>query len=151
MAMDKHPGYYYTPNEWARLGMQGPLPDERNRLLQREFAEMKINEVAEPVRRRIGGLESVLRYGNNGKVYRVNDHCWYVKKGEQEGLLCDRREREGGDWSRSARGKEDGPTEYVFVEAEFVDGKITLTNKIEVYSSIDDAKSEVTLQSIWPE
>ena len=22
--------YYYTPNEWARLGMWGPLPDERN-------------------------------------------------------------------------------------------------------------------------
>ena len=22
--------YYYTPNEWSRLGMQGPLPDERN-------------------------------------------------------------------------------------------------------------------------
>ena len=45
MGMDKHPSYYYTPNEWARLGMQGPLPDERNRLLQRELAEMKINEV----------------------------------------------------------------------------------------------------------
>ena len=22
--------YYYTPNEWSRLGMQGPLPDKRN-------------------------------------------------------------------------------------------------------------------------
>ncbi len=22
--------YYYTLNEWSRLGMQGPLPDERN-------------------------------------------------------------------------------------------------------------------------
>ena len=26
-------GYYYTPNEWSRLGMWGPLPNERNRLL----------------------------------------------------------------------------------------------------------------------
>ena len=25
--------YYYTPNEWSRLGMWGPLPDERNSLL----------------------------------------------------------------------------------------------------------------------
>ena len=23
-------GYYYTPSEWSRLGMWGPLPDERN-------------------------------------------------------------------------------------------------------------------------
>ena len=149
MAMDKHPGYYYTPNEWARLGMQGPLPDERNRLLQRDLAEMKINEVEEPGRRPVP-VDSVLRYDDNGKVYRVNPYCWYAKKGEQNGLLCDRREKDGGGWSRSARGKEDGPTEYVFVEVELVDGKITLTNKIEVYSSIDDAKSEVTLQS-WPE
>ena len=22
--------YYYTPSEWSRLGMWGPLPDERN-------------------------------------------------------------------------------------------------------------------------
>ena len=22
--------YYYTPNEWSRQGMWGPLPDERN-------------------------------------------------------------------------------------------------------------------------
>ena len=22
--------YYYTPSEWSRLGMQGPLPDDRN-------------------------------------------------------------------------------------------------------------------------
>ena len=22
--------YYYTPNEWSRLGMWGPLPNERN-------------------------------------------------------------------------------------------------------------------------
>ena len=22
--------YYYTPNQWARLGMWGPLPNERN-------------------------------------------------------------------------------------------------------------------------
>ena len=22
--------YYYTPTEWSRLGMQGPLPDDRN-------------------------------------------------------------------------------------------------------------------------
>ena len=22
--------YYYTPKEWSRLGMWGPLPDERN-------------------------------------------------------------------------------------------------------------------------
>ena len=28
---DKKPSYYYyTPTEWSRLGMQGPLPDERN-------------------------------------------------------------------------------------------------------------------------
>ena len=26
-------GYYYTPNEWSRLGMWGPLPNERNSLL----------------------------------------------------------------------------------------------------------------------
>jgi len=26
-------GYYYTPNEWSRLAMWGPLPDERNSLL----------------------------------------------------------------------------------------------------------------------
>ena len=25
--------YYYTPSEWSRLGMWGPLPDERNSLL----------------------------------------------------------------------------------------------------------------------
>ena len=22
--------YYYTPAEWSRIGMQGPLPDDRN-------------------------------------------------------------------------------------------------------------------------
>ena len=28
---DKKPSYYYyTPQEWSRLGMQGSLPDERN-------------------------------------------------------------------------------------------------------------------------
>ena len=28
---DKKPSYYYyTPKEWSRLGMWGPLPDERN-------------------------------------------------------------------------------------------------------------------------
>ena len=27
---NKPPSYYYTPQEWARLGMQGSLPDERN-------------------------------------------------------------------------------------------------------------------------
>ena len=28
---DKKPSYYYyTPTEWSRLGMWGPLPDERN-------------------------------------------------------------------------------------------------------------------------
>ena len=26
-------GYYYTPDEWSRLAMWGPLPDERNSLL----------------------------------------------------------------------------------------------------------------------
>ena len=25
--------YYYTPDEWSRQGMWGPLPDERNSLL----------------------------------------------------------------------------------------------------------------------
>jgi len=25
--------YYYTPDEWSRLAMWGPLPDERNSLL----------------------------------------------------------------------------------------------------------------------
>ena len=25
--------YYYTPSEWSRLGMWGPLPNERNSLL----------------------------------------------------------------------------------------------------------------------
>jgi len=25
--------YYYTPDEWSRQGMCGPLPDERNSLL----------------------------------------------------------------------------------------------------------------------
>ena len=28
--LDKPPSYYYTPQEWSRLGMWGPLPDERN-------------------------------------------------------------------------------------------------------------------------
>ena len=144
MGMDKDPGYYYTHEEWSRLGMMGPLPDGRNKLLQRELAEMKINEVAEPGRRRIGGLEGVLRYGNNGKVYRVNDHCWYVKKGEQEGLLCDRKEREGGDWSRSGRGKVDGPVEFVFVSRE------TGQKAKGSWPTVNDAKSEVTLQ-FWPE
>ena len=27
---NKPPSYYYTPQEWSRLGMWGPLPDERN-------------------------------------------------------------------------------------------------------------------------
>ena len=28
---DKKPSYYYyTPTEWSRLGMWGPLPDDRN-------------------------------------------------------------------------------------------------------------------------
>ena len=27
---NKLPSYYYTPQEWSRLGMWGPLPDERN-------------------------------------------------------------------------------------------------------------------------
>ena len=31
--VDRPPGYYYTPNEWSRLGMWGALPDERNSLL----------------------------------------------------------------------------------------------------------------------
>ena len=31
-------GYYYTPSEWSRLGMWGPLPPERNKqLLKNEF------------------------------------------------------------------------------------------------------------------
>ena len=29
----KTKGYYYTENEWSRLGMQGPLPPERDRQL----------------------------------------------------------------------------------------------------------------------
>ena len=33
----KTKGYYYTENEWARIGMLGPLPPERNRqLLKKE-------------------------------------------------------------------------------------------------------------------
>ena len=26
-------GYYYTPDEWSRLAMGGPLPNERNSLM----------------------------------------------------------------------------------------------------------------------
>ena len=26
-------GYYYTPDEWSRLAMWGPLPNERNSLM----------------------------------------------------------------------------------------------------------------------
>ena len=29
----KRPEYYYTEQEWSRLGMQGPLPPERNKQL----------------------------------------------------------------------------------------------------------------------
>jgi len=29
----KSPDWYYTENEWSRLGMQGPLPPERNKQL----------------------------------------------------------------------------------------------------------------------
>jgi hypothetical protein len=29
----KSPDWYYTENEWSRLGIQGPLPPERNKQL----------------------------------------------------------------------------------------------------------------------
>ena len=32
-ASTKSPDWYYTENEWSRLGMQGPLPPERNKQL----------------------------------------------------------------------------------------------------------------------
>jgi len=36
--VDKPPEYYYTENEWSRLGMLGPLPPERNKqLLTNEY------------------------------------------------------------------------------------------------------------------
>ena len=34
----KSPDWFYTENEWSRLGMQGPLPPERNKqLLTNEY------------------------------------------------------------------------------------------------------------------
>ena len=98
MAMDKDPGYYYTPNEWARLGMQGPLPDERNRLLQRELAEMKITEVQ----------------AKRGPV-RNHGWCWRVTDSDgNEGFLCTKTVGVG-EWSRSARGREPGKQVFYFV------------------------------------
>ena len=98
MAMDKHPGYYYTPNEWARLGMQGPLPDERNRLLQRELAEMKLNEVE----------------AKRGPV-RNHGWCWRGTDADgSEGFLCTKTVGVG-EWSRSARGREPGKQVFYFV------------------------------------
>ena len=32
-ASTKSPDWFYTENEWSRLGMQGPLPAERNKQL----------------------------------------------------------------------------------------------------------------------
>ena len=33
----RQPEYYYTENQWSRLGMQGPLPPERNLELQKQL------------------------------------------------------------------------------------------------------------------
>jgi len=142
MVTNPNNGYYYTPEEWSRLGMMGPLPDERNSLLQRN--NMKITEVAEPSMRPVEGIESILRYGDDGKVYNVNSQCWKAEYKGQDGFLCDRREREGGEYSRSGRGKEDGPVEFVFVSKE------TGQKAKGSWPTVNDAKSEVTLQ-FWPE
>lgn len=133
-----HPSYYYTPEEWSRLGMMGPLPDERNSLLQRN--NMKLNEVEDPRPGLWKDAHNHLGF-DNGKAYRVNSYCWQAEWNEDTeeiGNLCTRREKEGGDWSRSASGKEDGETEYVFVS----------NIRKEVFSSLEDAKLKVTLRSL---
>ena len=98
---------------------------------------MKLNEVEEPRRGYWKDAHNQLGF-DNGKAYRVNSYCWSAERDGQKGYLCDRREKEGGDWSRSGRGREDGPTQYVFVS----------NNGIEIYSSLEDAKSKVTLLSL---
>ena len=93
-----HPSYYYTPDEWSRLGMMGPLPDERNSLLQRELTEMKITEV-------------------EAKRGPVNNHgwCWRVTDADgNEGFLCTKNVGQG-EWSRSASGREPGKQVFYFV------------------------------------
>ena len=96
--MFHHPSYYYTPQEWSRLGMMGPLPDERNRLLQRELAEMKITEVQ----------------AKRGPV-RNHGWCWRVTDSDgDEGFLCTKTVGVG-EWSRSASGREPGKQVFYFV------------------------------------
>ena len=93
-----HPSYYYTPDEWSRLGMMGPLPDERNSLLQRELTEMKITEV-------------------EAKRGPVNNHgwCWRaIDSDGNEGFLCTKNVGQG-EWSRSASGREPGKQVFYFV------------------------------------
>ena len=99
MGMDKHPSYYYTPEEWSRLGMMGPLPDERNKLLQRELVEMKLNEV-ETKRGPVQG----------------HGYCWRVTDaGGNVGFLCTKNVGVG-EWSRSASGREPGKQVFYFID-----------------------------------
>jgi hypothetical protein len=76
----------------------GPLPDERNSLLQRELAEMKITEV-------------------EAKRGPVHNHgwCWRVTDADgNEGFLCTKNVGQG-EWSRSASGREPGKQVFYFV------------------------------------
>ena len=96
MATRPDKNYYYTPDEWSRLGTMGPLPDERNSLLQRN--KMKITEV-------------------EAKRGPVHNHgwCWRVTDSDgNEGFLCT-KDVSQGDWSRSARGREPGKQVFYFV------------------------------------
>ena len=100
MVINPNNSYYYTPEEWSRLGMQGPLPDERNILLQRN--NMKLNEVET----------------KRGPV-RNHGYCWRVTREvgnneTEEGFLCTKNVGQG-EWSRSARGREPGKQVFYFV------------------------------------
>ena len=102
MGMDKHPSYYYTREEWSRLGMMGPLPDERNKLLQRELAEMKIKQVTTEGRVNLG---------------KTHGFCWIATDaGGNKGFLCHRRKQKDGEFGIT--GRERPPGEYYFVKQD---------------------------------